>query len=182
MTKAKLNAAVKKHSAVSYETRDALISALESDPADYSKDDIEDILFALQNGSNDKPAEDNKIDLSEFDYKNLVGDSFRKYIGIVGDRAYTDFNKDTGTEIKGVNGTMKLEEMAVFCLYRVDVVRVQRFPGMKDTPIDFRGVKVKDEKPVHTTKIPVRIALENNAQIENAHSIAGHGKYYLLKK
>lgn len=125
---------------------------------------------------------DAAIDLSGFDYKNLVGEDFKRYAGIVGDRCFTEFDADTGEEKRGITGTLKLEELHVFCLYRVDVVRKQRFPGMRNSPVDFKGVKVKNDTPVHTTKIPVKNALEHNAQIENAHSIAGHGKYYLLKK
>jgi len=121
-----------------------------------------------------------KTDNAEFDYKNLTGEQFRKYAAIVGEKSITTFNQETGEETTGVVGSMKEEEMADFSLYKVDVVMKPRFPGVKDTPYDFNGVKIKSDTPEHTTRIPVKTALEINKQILNAHSRAGHGKYYLL--
>jgi hypothetical protein len=57
----------------------------------------------------------------------------------------------------------------------------ERFPGMKDSPWDYVGL-IAEGKTLHTTRIPLKTALEHNRQILNAHSRAGHGKYYFLKK
>jgi hypothetical protein len=57
----------------------------------------------------------------------------------------------------------------------------ERFPGMENSPWDYVGLTAEG-KPLHTTRIPVKTALEFNRQILNAHSRAGHGKYYFLKK
>lgn len=124
---------------------------------------------------------DGKPDLSEFDYKNLTGKSFRKYVELVGDRSYHEIDEETGAE-KEVTAKLRDNDHYVFELYSVDVVMKVRFPGVKDSPNDFNGVKVKNDKPIHQTNIPVHMALEYNRQILNAHSRAGHGRYYLLKK
>jgi hypothetical protein len=69
-----------------------------------------------------------------------------------------------------------------FELYAVRPVRVERYPGLKDSPVDFVGLTLRNTTPEHKTRIPVKIAKEYNGQILNQHSIAGHGKYYLLAK
>ena len=115
------------------------------------------------------------------DYKNLKGENFKQYAEHVGDRSFRVVNPDTGEE-KPVIGLLKESDSYVFELYRAIPHMVARFPGMKDTPYDFKGITLKSETPINSTKIPVRVALEHNAQILNAHSRAGHGTYYLLKQ
>lgn len=132
--------------------------------------------------ANEKPKVTEKIDLSEFNYKNLTGESFEKYVDIVGDRSVTVIDKETGKESLGRSGKLQENENFTFELYKVESVMKVRFPGVKDSPSDFVGVKVKDDKPIQTTKIPIKVAHELNSQILNAHSRAGNGRYYLLKK
>jgi hypothetical protein len=122
-----------------------------------------------------------EIDLSVFDYKNLTGEDFKNYVEIAGDRSYRIVDRETGEE-KPVIGLLREDQMHDYELYRVEVVMRPRYPGVKDTPIDFNGVKTRTEKPDQRTRITVKSALELNAQILNAHSRAGHGRYYLLKK
>lgn len=118
--------------------------------------------------------------LATIDYKNLVGDNFKKYVELVGDRSFM-VTDELGRQ-KPIVGKLRQDQFYDFEQYRVKPVRKERFPGMKDSPWDFIGIEITKDKPEHTTRIPVSIALEFNAQILNAHSVAGNGKYYLLKK
>jgi hypothetical protein len=102
---------------------------------------------------------DNKPD---FDYTKLSGKAFQEYIEHI--------------------DSLPLHDMCDFELYAVKPVRVERYPGLKDTPIDFVGLTLRNTTPEHKTRIPVKVAKEYNNQILNQHSIAGHGKYYLLAK
>lgn len=122
------------------------------------------------------------IDLSGFDYKSLTGEDFKKYAAIVGDKSVVSFDMETGEETIGINGVIPESEMKDFECYRIEVVRKIRFAGVKDSPKDFNGVRVKTDKPEYTTRISVSAAHELNRQVLNEHSIAGHGRYYLLKK
>ena len=128
-------------------------------------------------GAGEKPA----YDLAEIDYKNLKGDMFKKYVSIVGDRSYQPIDETTGKPTPVV-GMLRQDEQKDFELYRVKPIMKERFPGMEGSPKDFVGLEIVRDTPEHVTRIPVSVALEFNAQILNAHSIAGHGKYYLLKK
>jgi hypothetical protein len=121
-----------------------------------------------------------ELDLSGFDYKNLTGEKFKEYIRMVGDRSYLEKN-DEGNYVP-VNGSLLQEEKYDFVLLPARPIMVARFPGMENTPFDYIGLKAKDTEPIHTTRIPVKTALEHNAQIVNQHSRAGHGKYYFLKQ
>lgn len=121
-----------------------------------------------------------ELDLSGFDYRNLTGESFTEYISMVGDRSYKKVD-DEGREIP-VNGELLQNDKYDFVLLPAVPVMKARFPGMENTPWDFVGIKAKDTVPIHRTRIPVKTALEYNAQIINQHSRAGHGKYYFLAK
>lgn len=70
-----------------------------------------------------------------------------------------------------------------FELYRCKPIIQERYPGLPNSPKDFVGLIVDEKRmgPVITTRISFEHARNNNAQILNAHSLAGHGKYYLLK-
>jgi hypothetical protein len=168
------------------------IAALHQDEAKYTEEEINEISdsFTVEDGTSSLPqpeeiktvpASKGKLDLSKFDYKNLTGESFKEYVKLVGDRSYVEVDREEGTE-SPVVGLLKENDMYDFQLHKVDVVMKVRFPGVKDSPMDFNGVRVKNETPELITRIPVKTALELNAQIMNAHSRAGHGKYYLLKK
>lgn len=119
--------------------------------------------------------------LAGIDYGNLKGEAFKKYVSLVGDRSFVVLDEETGQE-KQVVGQLRQDQELVFEQYRAKPVRRPRYIGVKDSPIDFVGIELVNTKPEHTTKIPVKVALEFNAQILNQHSIAGHGRYYLLAK
>lgn len=120
-----------------------------------------------------------ELDLSRFNYENLTGDSFQEYVRMVGDHSVTEIVE--GNEVP-IRGTLQENKSYDFVLMKAVPVMQARFPGIKDTPYDYVGIRVKESKPIHTTRIPVKTALEFNRQILNAHSRAGHGKYYFLKK
>jgi hypothetical protein len=168
------------------------IAALHHDEAKYTEEEINEISdsFTVEDGTSHlpqpeeikaAPASKGKLDLSKFDYKNLTGESFKEYVKLVGDRSYLEVDREEGTE-KPVIGMLKENDMYDFQLHKVDVIMKDRFPGIAGTPKDFNGIRVKSDQPEMVTRIPVKTALELNAQIMNAHSRAGHGKYYLLKK
>jgi hypothetical protein len=189
LNKTQLKAAVKKYGALKEsKTRDEARNEI-MDSLEFSPEDTEQILAAIYDVAITSAASakveskgpNDELDLSSYDYKNLVGKAFKEYVSLTGDRSFIEFDKETGKEIPVV-GQLRQDDHYDFSLFRVDVVRKERFPGIKGTPIDFIGVKVKSDTPDHTTRIPVRMALEYNMQILNAHSVAGHGKYYLLKK
>lgn len=140
----------------------------------------EKLQEASRSVGNYNQAQDLASILAGIDYKNLVGDNFKKYVELVGDRSFM-VTDDRGKQ-KPIVGKLRQDQSYDFEQYRVKPVRKERFPGMKDSPWDFIGIEITKDKPEHTTRIPVSIALEFNAQILNAHSVAGHGKYYLLKK
>jgi hypothetical protein len=149
--------------------------------------DVNEVIAGLYTGSN-KPSEDNTavktgpnadLDLSEFDYKQLKGESFKKYAELVGDAAFR--NIDENGEEKPVPGTLLADKEYDFHQFRVRPIFKIRFPGVKDSPKDFVGMELVNDVPIHTTRISVKTARSLNAQITNEHSRA-NGKYYLLKK
>jgi hypothetical protein len=118
--------------------------------------------------------------LAGIDYKNLKGETFKKYVQLVGDRSFVEIN-DEGKAVPVV-GKLQQNDSFDFEQYRAKPIFKDRFPGMEGTPRDYVGIEIIRDKPEHTSRIPVSVALEFNAQILNQHSRAGHGRYYLLKK
>jgi len=132
---------------------------------------------AAQTGTSPNDA----LQLDKFDYNNLTGTAFKEYAQLVGDKCYTIFDSESGA-VTPVTGKLQQNEVYDFQQYRAQPVFKPRFPGMKDTPNDFNGITLKNTTPEHTTRMSVATALEMNSQILNQHSVAGHGRYYLLKK
>ena len=124
-----------------------------------------------------------KLDLSGFRYKNergqFTGEDFKRYVELVGDRSYLEIT-DEGE--KPVYGQLKLDDQYDFVLFKAKPIRKARYVGIKDSPIDYVGIEIVNDQPIHTSRMSIKSVLEFNAQILNQHSIAGHGKYYLLKK
>lgn len=118
------------------------------------------------------------LDLESFDYHNpqgFKGEEFKQYNELL-DSICNEFG--TG-EHPGKN--------FLFELHRAAPIRVERYPGMPNTPVDFVGVMIKTDQQknssvVHKTNITIQQARIHNQQIHNAHSLAGYGTYYLLKK
>lgn len=121
------------------------------------------------------------LDLKGFNYKNLTGASFRKYVELVGDRGFVEIDEETGKPIP-VPGSLPQDGMFDFVQMKARPIIKDRFPGMPDTPKDYVGLQTIDDTPIHQSRMAIKQAHELNAQILNQHSIAGHGKYYFLKK
>lgn len=119
--------------------------------------------------------------LKAFDYESLRGEAFKKYCLFV----------------QG----LQMDRMYDFELFHVEVVKRERYRGVKDTPIDTVGFKIKNNRPINTTRIPVKHALQNNGRVEPYRDADGtaeetgfetigcqldhngsNGRYYLLKK
>jgi predicted transcriptional regulator len=183
LNKNQLKSAVKNYAAQA-QTEEDIRALLVTD--EYSAEEIEQVIAEVFKNEVTETTEVKKgpneaLDLTKFDYKNLTGKKFKEYVELVGDRSLIQIDEETGAE-SHVPGSLKQDDSYDFELYPVEVVMKQRFPGVQGSPSDFNGVKIKNATPEHTTRIPIRHALEYNAQILNAHSRAGHGKYYLLKK
>jgi hypothetical protein len=116
-----------------------------------------------------------QIDLKGFDYLNLKGEAWKKYLELVGDY----FDPD---EKRHVTGSLQLYQLYDFKLYRAKPVIVERYPGIKDSPKDLVGIELVSEIHLNATRLELRHANDYNQQILNAHARAGHGKFYLLAK
>ncbi|MDN3658922.1 hypothetical protein QWZ08_24980 [Ferruginibacter paludis] len=123
------------------------------------------------------PANPNAIIKNDIDYANLVGPEFKRYLDLL---ESLDPERGHGPHTG---------HCFQFELYRAKPIRKVRFEGMEGSPMDFIGIMLKTmgerdrfEPPIVTTSITIRTARELNSQIVNAHGIAGHGTYYLLKK
>jgi hypothetical protein len=133
----------------------------------------------IKNAELTKASPNDELDLSGFNYNELTGESFKQYVGLAGDHSATEIIEG---EVVPVRGSLEENKAYDFVLLKAVPVMQARFPGMENTPYDYVGIRVKEPKPIHTTRISVKTALEHNRQILNAHSRAGHGKYYFLKK
>lgn len=102
------------------------------------------------------------LDLKDFDYENLNGESFKKYLDIV----------------NNLNGF----EQRDFEQYMANgIFKKELDPSL--TPRDVLiGIKINLIKPVNTTRVPVRIARDLNAQIMDRNNPESNSRYYLLKK
>lgn len=108
------------------------------------------------------------LDLSGFDYKNMRGEPFIEYAKFA--------------------SKLLWNKQYVFDVFKVDTIKQQRYKGVPGSPVDILGFIIKNDTPVHTTKMEVKnanvlngivIDEDNNcvsAQFENTKRI------YLLKK
>jgi len=137
-------------------------------------------------GSGKKPpavkesSPNDELDLSEFNYREMKGEVFEKYAKLVGDRSIKNLDDD-GNQIP-LLGSLPMDKEFDFVLLKAKPITKPRFAGIPDSPIDCIGIQALDLVPLHVTRTSIRHAVEFNAQIMNAHSRAGHGKYYFLKQ
>ena len=147
--------------------KDELVDLIKQDEAKYTDEDallIADSVMAKPSesggSSNEPPVPSNKpnavLDLSGFDYKSLTGDSFKKYDALV--------------------SAQNQNEQFDFEQFRVTAVMKERYPGLPETPIDFDGITITNDKPVHTSRMTIKGVMNLNAQVRNTN------RYYLLKK
>lgn len=118
--------------------------------------------------------------LKVFDYAKLTSESFKKYCMLV--------------------QSLTQEAKYDFELYHVEVIKRDRYRGVKDTPVDTVGFRMRNTTPINKTRIPVKHALSMNGRVEpfldeQGDEIGGfetigcqldhngiNGRYYLLKK
>ncbi len=199
-------AAVKKYGHLEGET---LNKAIGLDPANYTEEETAEILAAIEKskvkppdpaasttnmtlpaapvssssllGPPGDPNQLIRAQLQTFDYSKLTGESFKKYCLLV--------------------QSLGREDKYDFELYHVEVIRRERYRGVKDTPMDTVGFRMKNTTPINRTRIPVKHALEMNGRVESFLDEQGepldsgfetigcqldhngvNGRYYLLKK
>lgn len=171
-------------------TKEELVDALSSDEKEYTTEEVAEIYQALVETNSDatgtKPPDpgtktsdnvtkppplptkiasvnpNDNLGLANFDYKNLRDGEWSKYQELV--------------------DSLPLYGQYDFHLFRAKPLFRDRYPGIKDSPVDMVGIEIKNDTPEHRTRVSVMVAKEFNGQILNQHSRAGHGKYYLLAK
>ena len=152
-----------------------VLKAKAAEPANENEDFIPKI------GEYDPKNPNASLDLSGFNFKSIKGESFKNYVQLVGDKNFLVEDEETN-EWHPINGKLRLDDQYDFELYKVRPIRKKRYQGIENSPVDYVGLEIKDDAVIHTSRMPVKAALEHNLQITNAHSLAGHGKYYFLKK
>lgn len=179
--------AVKKYGHL-VEDPEALKKALAEDKNNYTDEELKDLLESFitpgsaepkAGNTGTKPAKAPKATspndkiadkLKEFDYEELRGESFKKYCLLV--------------------QSLQLDQLYDFEQYQVEPIKKVRFRGVKDSPIDTIGFKIKNNKPINTTRIPVKYAISTNGKVvehedgwELISDQFGHnGRYFLLKR
>jgi len=102
------------------------------------------------------------LELSSFDYDNLTGESFQKYQDLV--------NSLPGHENKD------------FVQYMASGVFKTILNDNADKEVILIGIKINNIKPVNTTRVPVNVARNLNAQIMDRNNPPSNSRYFLLKK
>lgn len=165
---------------------DEIKAAIAADEKKFTPEEVEEIFQALGKPADENDAETEpevpktgnaSLDLSRFNYGNMVGQPFLDYMELI--------------------DSLPMHEKYDFEQYKVSPVVRERFPGMKNTPIDVIGFTIRDNAPVKTTRILPAHARDNNGRIMEKHgfkSLVGaqwdknggnpnsYGLIYLLKK
>jgi hypothetical protein len=104
-----------------------------------------------------------ELQLERFDYGELQGESFKEY--------------------KELIASMKMQQHYDFEQYMTSGIFEKEFDKKTGQVYDdLVGIRINNTKPVNTTRIPLRIAIELNMQIFNKDNPATNSRYYLLKK
>lgn len=151
---------------------DILHQALTTDSTNYTTEEIKEILEAIakaklsesdcgtpgpspqqpaaaaapQAGIPASPNVEIAEKLKAFDYSKLTGEPFKKYCLLV--------------------QSLPIDGKYDFELYSVETIRAERYRGMKDSPVDTIGIRIKDSKPINTTRIAVKHALATNGRVQ----------------
>jgi hypothetical protein len=91
-----------------------------------------------------------------FDYENLKKGEFDRYNEHI--------------------ASLPLHTMVDFQVFKVEPIIEDRYPGLPNTPRDLVGIRISNNKPIHTTRVSPKTALEMNAQLRNTN------RFYLLKQ
>jgi hypothetical protein len=145
-----------------------LKAELEKDEKKFTTDQVIEIMDAIiyEQGASGNPlkapelpkeqTQGEKLGLGRFDYDNLLDEDFKAYNEIV--------NK------------LNLQEQYDFELHKIQVQKVDKYPDLPNSPKILRGITKESSRPINTTRIEVKRALELNRQAENSKF------YYFLKK
>lgn len=193
--------AVKKYSQL---PADKLRGAIEGDANNYQPEDVEEILAAIALGATQGSASPSKESRTSTAEITPAAGSVNPNAAIADKLAAFDYNRMTGEAFKKYAlfvQTLPIEKAFDFEVYAVEVVKNVRYKGIKDSPVDTVGFKIKNMRPIHTTRIPVKHALVTNGRVEPFRDTEGNaeetgfevtgcqldhngsnGRYYLLKK
>lgn len=118
------------------------------------------------------PQNPNAIIINDFDYNNLKDEEWERYNELI-DHLCPQLG------VKEHSG-----HAFDFELYRAKPIFKARYPGLRDTPYDLKGIELVgiDKRPIQKTRMEIRYVRDLNRQIENEHSRNGFGRIYLLKK
>lgn len=153
------------------EIKDLLLSSdFDNDEANETLEYMDDPRIEDTDVNEYDPKNPNASLKLDFDYTKLFGKEFDRYIGLL--------------EELSPAGGFASPKMYDFELWRMKPVIEERYPGLPNTPKDFKGVEFKEDEPklIAKTRITISSARDYNQQITNEHSIKGYGKYYLLKQ
>lgn len=130
-----LKAAVSKYNTVPV---DQLEAALQADEKKFTAEDIAEIIAEINNTPQQiqQPIKNDEqkakvLDLTKFDYSKLDSKSL--------------------IELFELMATLNDNTKYPFAEYRVEILRGERFEGMKDSPVDIIGIRLKDSKPIKET-------------------------------
>lgn len=123
------------------------------------------------------------IDLSEYDYKNMVGKPYERYRDMVEGPV---LNENDPNQRRG--GGLNVQKKYLFDVYKVVPVYQRLFPLSKiDTTQILSGFKLVSDTPMKSTTTFLRMALQFNEQLDS-HQTSGPGgatvtyTYYLLQQ
>lgn len=174
-------AAAKKHGHL-VDKPDELERSLAEDKSNYNDEEIKELLQAILHPASVDPKTDKKepaagsfnakiLDkLKDFDYENMRGEDFKKYCLMV--------------------QSLQLDQNYDFEQYSVEVIKKDRYRGVQGSPVDIIGFKLKNSRPLNTTRIPVKYALQTNGTVvvfDDGYEVINdqfshNGRYFLLKK
>lgn len=108
--------------------------------------------------------------LKTFNYENLEGEQLAKYYELL--------------------ESLPHGELFDFEVYKVKVIRQERFEGVPNSPIDVVGIVLESTKPIITTRVYPKTAIAQNGRLvrgRNYFEIIGqqfheNKLFYLLKK
>jgi len=102
------------------------------------------------------------LDLSEFDYENLKGESFAKYQALV----------------QSLNGFQNRD----FEQYMASGIFKMTLNANMDKEEVLDGIRLNQSKPLNKNRVPVNSIRNLNAQIMDKNNPHTNSRYYLLKK
>lgn len=162
--------AVEKYSALVKEGKpiEDIKLAISLDEKGFDEAGVDEILAAVLGDTKGKPetkkeekprvkSQSETLGLDRFDYRNLKGESYEEYLKMVTEKLFAHVQYR-------------------FCCYKARPIKKERYPGLRDTPVDIIGVLIESDIPINRTKIEARHAIDLNKQLGNS------GMYYLLDK